>query len=164
VGTTYEQLEASLPVGTKVKVETIDGRTIQGQLRGLSRSGLVFDTTAGPTVPIEAIRSVSQPSGRRPVVPGLLIGLGSGAAAGVIFWASQQHRRATCRGFCDLEVLGEGLYVVGMIGGGAAVGAVVGVSLPRQMQVVYRAPTPPRVAVAPLIAPKRLGIAFSVVF
>ena len=167
VGTTYDQLDARVSPGTKVVVETVDGRTMKGRLRSLSESGLVFDKADTPAVPIEAIRTVSRRAGPRPVLKGLLVGLGAGACLGVIYMKSQDHGQACVPGewFCGVQFGPTDGQVAGAITLiGAGIGTAVGALLPPPMRVVYRAPAPPRVAIAPFITPLQRGVAVSVLF
>jgi hypothetical protein len=167
-GSASGQIEARVGPGTEVMVETIDGRKIQGRLRSVSEAGLLFDKVGAPPIPTEDIRTVSRRSGRRPVLKGLVVGLAAGAGLGLAVMVSDraQHQRCTPDElFCGVSFGPSAEAIAGVFTVlGAGVGAGVGALIPAPMKVVYRASSPPRVSIGPIITSVRRGVALSVVF
>jgi small nuclear ribonucleoprotein (snRNP)-like protein len=165
VSTTLGELETRVKAGTTVVVETVDGRRLKGRLSQVSESGLILDKVDAPAVQAEAIRTVSRREGRRPVLKGLLVGLGAGACLGLLALGLTPDQQpcapgATC--YPGFHVSAHDAAAVAVLG--ASIGAGAGALIPPPMRVVYRAPSPSRVSIAPFLTPSRRGIALSVVF
>jgi hypothetical protein len=166
VSTTLSELETRVKAGTTVVVETVDGRRLKGRLSQVSDSGLILDKLDAPAVQAEAIRTVSRRIGHRPVLKGLLIGLAAGAGFG-LFVVANTSREPTCPPgkpcYCEFcPPVADVMTAMTVLGAG--IGTGVGVLIPPPMRVVYRAPSPSRVSIAPFITPSRRGIALSIVF
>ena len=165
VATTLGELETRVKAGTSVVVETVDGRRLKGRLSQVSDSGLILDKLDAPAVRAEAIRTASRRIGHRPVLKGLLVGLGAGACLGLValgIGPDQQPCSPGAACYPGYHVTAADAAAVAAVG--ASIGAGVGALIPPPMRVVYRAPSPSRVSMAPFITPQRRGIALSIVF
>jgi len=165
---TFSKIETLLPAGTTVVVETVDGRTIKGRLRRLSDSGLVFDKAGAPAIPPESIRTISRRIGRRPVLKGPAAGLAAGTGIGLTLLAEASRDQHTCAPRVPVCRADDGMSAGATAGVitvlGAGIGAGIGALITPPMAVIYRAPSPSRVTIAPVVTSRRRGIALSVVF
>ena len=162
--TSFDKLNTRLKVGDTVWVTDAQDREIRSQIRELGPSALTLDSADTTTLDADAVRLVALRNGQ-PIRTGALYGLIGGAAAGVILGALGFPVCDSCPEWSNAQyalVMGLGLGAVG-----AGLGAVIGSARPAKEVVVYRAPGvsgSARLSLAPLITPRRKGIAVSFAF
>jgi hypothetical protein len=143
-------------VGTQVRVTFSDRSKRKGTLVSLSASGVVLRTGDGEAViPLAQVWKVDKTSHR--VRKGAGIGLLAGLGFGALMWAI-----APCEGECPqgADVLGVAI----MAGIGAGVGALIGGGknlASADRDAIYDAGRS-TVHVAPILSPRRAGLAMAV--
>jgi len=152
----FDQLNTRLKVGDTVWVTDAQGREVKGQIRDFSETSLTLDSGGPARLQADAVRLITQREGK-PIVRGMLIGLGVGAASFAVVAAMD----------CDDcgEAVSGGLMFGALIGAGA--GAAIGAMRSGKEVVVYRAPGPSgsaRLSLAPVITPRTKGVALFVSF
>jgi hypothetical protein len=155
----FDQLNTRLRVGDTIYVTDAQGFERSGKILDLSAASLTFDDGGPRTVAGSEVRVVKERE-RDSLKNGALIGLAVGAGIGSTFAA------LICSGDgCDAGgvLLGVGLY--GAIGAG--IGTGIDAAIPGRKRVVYRAAgamSAPRVSLAPVVTPRRKGLALSISF
>ena len=156
----FDQLNTRLKVGDRIWVTDVQGREIEGKVQGLDAASLKLKARTPLSFAASDVRVIQE---RRPdsVKNGALIGMGAGGAVAMVLMLTQDFEGCTVG--CVAGMLGS----VGAIGAG--VGALVDAMIPGKKQAVYRAPgaagaTSARFSVAPLITPRRKGVAVSISF
>jgi hypothetical protein len=127
----------TLTVGAEIEVKTTDSKRYHGDFKSVDPEVLVMTTPSGEErLPNASVSRVSiKKIGHRG--RNTLIGLGIGAAVGVI-WGAIGDSNAGCKGFCiSLSPWGK---IIGATGGGLT-GTIVGAVLPTGgWRTVYQAP------------------------
>lgn len=146
VAESFHDLQASLHGGERLRVTDTAGIATTGTLADLSDQSLRLLAQAGGSieVPASSVRKIERVTSH--ARKGALVGLISGAAAGVLGVAMTPG----CEGFCVGPSKGDLLLpVAGLFGGiGAALGALIGAARPRH-RLMYLA-QPEAAAVVPV--------------
>ena len=170
--TSFAQLSTRVKPGDTVWVTDAQGREIKGRVHAIHPDALTLEVEGRTTLldprPDRTLRFLSagdvntvERPGRGRAGVGALVGLGVGAASGVVLV-----------GLLDGDPYMHADYFTGALLLGslcAGVGAGIGALVPGRPQAVYRAPGPAgelhaRISFAPLITPRTKGLAFSVSF
>jgi hypothetical protein len=156
----FDQLNVRLKPGDRIWITDAQGREIEGKIRALGPSAVMLDGDVPRKFDADAVRLVTQRTGR-PIGKGAILGLAGGMAFGVIAVAASD-----CGTDCDDE--GAWMLVAGGLFGamGAGGGALVGALIPGRALVVYRAPVAGaearvRLSIAPVLTPRAKGVAVS---
>ena len=148
--------------GEKVRVTDEQGQEWHGQIRALAPDRLVlFTREQQRDIPYATIVRIDRPHDG--LGNGALIGLGSGAALGLLAVISEESRDCEYEGFFDCGNPGGAAYVAAplLIGGlGAAIGVGVDALIKRDPNL-FRRSGASRVNVAPTVARGVRGVTVS---
>lgn len=161
--TSFDQLGMRLKPGDRIWVTDAKGREVDGRIQRVWADALTVDTETSTTFPARDVNLIRE---ARPdsLWNGTLIGFGVGAAPWCIA-AAASHEAGTSVG---VECL-EGTVVFGSIG--ALIGLAIDAGHGKKL-TVYRAPSTSepggpghaRLSIAPVITPRRKGVAVSISF
>ena len=161
--TSFDQLATRLRTGDTVMVTDKNGQVVKGKVVDLSASSLVL-RTQGETRDVQAA-TVTAITWQRPhsLKKGALTGLVIGAAVAVVVIALPAGDCTDCEDVAGAKALLAAIS----IGAGAGIGCAVGAATPGKEVLVYRAPSSPsagRISIAPILTPRRQGVAIRVSF
>ena len=158
LASSFEQLLVLVKPGDTVSVTDGTGQEAGGTVTALSSSSLELVVAGSRRTFLESEARTIRQRRSDPVKNGALWGLGIGAALGLTSFIDTEESPALA--------VGEGLAVMGLMGG---LGAAVGVGIDaifRGNEVIYSRParTAASLKVSPLLARGRKGALLSVVF
>ena len=150
-------VSALVKPGQTVEVIDDQGQEIRGKVRTLSAATLTLDRAGQPTeIPFERITQIARPGDG--LGNGALIGLGAGAAFGLLAATAGTD---TCEGYyepCGPGWVAGSTLVFGAIGAGIGVGVD---ALVHHDRVIYRRGPRRQTRVAPVLGPGVAGALFS---
>lgn len=156
----FDQLGTRLRVGDTIWVTDTQGRAIRGKIHQLTPSGLTLDDGSGVTFQGAAVRVIEQHR-PKPLKKGTLWGLAAGAGLGITWLAIAAQDPGDGGAGVAAAMLG------GCLGIGAGLGSAIGAAVPAKRVVVYRASgtaAAARLSIAPVIARRAKGVAFTFTF
>ena len=159
---TFAEIPRVLETGRKVVVRNVDGRKATGRVAEITATSLTIEvgdalgTIRRQTYSSDSIRSINRSDS---IWNGLLIGLGIGIVSNELFVRHNCGPRGN-DDECAAIVTAVGL--VTFVPGGAVVGALVDKFTGNRL--IYRAPQPSTLSVAPLIGQRGGGVSVSLRF
>ena len=153
---TFSQLNTRLKPGDRVWVTDAQGREHSGKITDLGSTSLTLGTDIRQTFTAADVRLIQE---RRPdsLANGALIGLGVGALVGFALACVGEPGDADC-------VVPGSLVFAGI---GAGIGVGIDALIPAKKRTVYQGATSSsaaRLTIAPVITPRRKGVALRAVF
>jgi len=161
--TSFDQVPTRVKIGDTVFVTDATGREVKGKVLDLSAASVALSSGSErqefSAAQVRTLVWQQHDTLYNGLRKGLFIGLGVGAALGVVGVA------ATEQGVNKGLVWAATFLIGGGIGAGA--GAAFDAMNPGKKVLVYRAPSAPsaaRISIAPILTPRRQGVAVRVVF
>jgi hypothetical protein len=157
----FDQLNTRLKPGDTVWVTDMQGRETRGKIQGLAPNALTLNADGARTFAARDISSIRERQ-QDSLKNGALIGFGVGGGLALVACLSSAEGSDDA-GWC--AGLGVGFY--GAVGAGLGVG--IDALVPGKKRVAYRAPgtagaAQARVSVAPVMTPRRKGVAVAFSF
>jgi len=158
----FEQVATKVKTGDTVYVTDSTGTEYKGKLSDVSVSSLTLQTDGTPRQFLAATVTMVRRQQRDSLKNGLFIGLGIGAAIGVL-------GAATCSGgdSSDCNASARGLFALTSAGIGVGLGVGIDALVPGKKALIYRADSRSSAAtinIFPIVSPTRRGLAVRVVF